>query len=61
MLLGGLLGMGGGHEEGKEPDQLHGSNGRVREQRLALSGTLLSLSSKTKAEHPGIIEIKYSN
>lgn len=39
--------MEGGHEEGKEPDQLHGSNGRGREQRLTLSGTVLSLSSKT--------------
>lgn len=53
--------MGGGHEEGTEPDQLYGSNGRGREQRLTLSGTLLSLSFKIKAEHPGIIEIKYSN
>lgn len=25
------------------------------------SGTLQSLSAKTNAEHPGIIEIKYSN
>lgn len=57
-LLGGHAGMGGGCEEGEEPDQVYG---RGREQRLAMPGTLVKLSPKNKAEHPGIIEIKYCN
>lgn len=60
-LLGGHAGMGGGYEEGEEPGQVFQSNGRGREQRLTVSGTLVGLSPKNKAEHSGIIEMKYCN
>lgn len=48
-LLEGHAGMGGGYEEGEEPGQVYGSNGRGREQRLTVSGTLVRLSPKNKA------------
>lgn len=60
-VAGGHVGMGGDYEEGEEPDPVYRSNGRSREQRLTASGALLRLSPKTKAEHSGIIGIKYYN
>jgi len=40
-LLGELVGMGGGYEEDKEPEQMCGSNGRGREQTQTTPGTLV--------------------
>lgn len=63
-LLGGSCGgftLLAGYKEGEEPNQVYGSNGRGREQRLAVSGTLMRLSPQNKAEYPGIIEINYCN
>jgi len=47
-LFGRHVGMTGCYKEG---DEVFRSNGSDREQ--AVSGTMLKLSSKNKAEHPG--------